>query len=76
MFDQRDKSGACVVIMLSGNANVNVTDMDNTNVTPLHLAIQQDNEKAVAALTQFRHCDVNLQVRYPSLFGFPRETGS
>ncbi|KAK3707437.1 hypothetical protein QZH41_011912 [Actinostola sp. cb2023] len=56
-----DKSGACVVIMLSGNANVNVTDMDNTNVTPLHLAIQQDNEKAVAALTQFRHCDVNLQ---------------
>jgi len=57
-----DKSGLCVVLLLTANANVNVSD-NKTKSTPLHLAIQQNNEKAVEELTKFQHCDASLQVK-------------
>jgi len=56
-----DKSGECALLLVTAGANINARDAD-TKSTPLHLAVQQNNEKAVEALTEFQHCDANLQV--------------
>lgn len=49
------------MLLVTAGANVNAKD-DETKSTPLHLAVQQDNQKAVEALTKFPHCEVNSQV--------------
>lgn len=49
------------MLLAIAKANLNVQD-GKTMSTPLHLAIEEDNENAVEALTQFRGCDANLKV--------------
>ena len=47
--------------MLNASCRVNPNE-NKAKSTPLHLAVNQENEAAVRILIQSRHCDVNCQV--------------
>ena len=54
-------------IMIDTGVNVNVCDNQNKS-TPLHLAVNQDNEAGVKALLSSSNCNVNCQVIYDITF--------
>ena len=49
--------------MIDTGVNVNVCDNQNKS-TPLHLAVNQDNEAGVKTLLSSSNCNVNCQVIY------------
>ena len=59
----RDESGEALKLLLERGFDPNVQHGNNKS-TPLHSAVQEENETAVQILTQCLNCDVNLQVRW------------
>lgn len=60
----RDKTGEALKLLLNKGFDPNVRDSEKGN-SPLHLAVNNNNEVVVRILTQHTACDVNLQVCFP-----------